>query len=234
MKVLMGLVVSTGLALTASTADAQILAPYFGMSPYTSTITDIEAPYAAIPQEVPAPRYASPLLPPQEVYAILRENGFSPIGALRQRGLIYTIAVADRSGEEGRLMIDARNGRILRFMPAYVMGRESNEGPRVIYGAVGPMQPLRPVRSGPRPPASIPHVASRTVPKTPPPHAGEVRPLAAIPALPAPAQQSAAVQAKPGETQAVPQAAAPSVTEAKPAAPQIRPTQDMPKMQGLD
>jgi hypothetical protein len=234
MKQLMGLVVSTGLALTVSTADAQILAPYFGMSPYTSSITDIEAPYAAIPQEAPVPRYASPLLPPQEVYAILRENGFAPIGVLRQRGLTYMIAVADRSGEEGRLVIDARNGRILRFMPAYVMGNNPNGDARVTYGAVGPMPPPSPVRSGPRPPAPIPHVASRTVPKTTPPHAGEASPLAARPASPAPAQQSAAVQAKPSETQAVPQAAAPSVVEAKPPAPPIRPTQEMPKMQGLD
>jgi hypothetical protein len=231
MKVLMGLVVSTGLALTVSTADAQILAPYFGMSPYTSTITDIEAPYAAIPQEVPAPRYASPLLPPQEIYAILRENGFAPIGVLRQRGLTYTIAVADRGGEEGRLVIDARNGRILRFMPAYVMGNYPNADSRVTYGAVGPMPPPSPVRSGPRPPAPIPHVASRTMPKTQPPRVDEVRPLAASPA---PAQQSAAVQAKPREAQTVPQAAAPAVIEAKPPAPQLRPTQDMPQMQGLD
>jgi hypothetical protein len=43
-----------------------------------------------------------------------------------------------------------------------------------------------------------------------------------------------AVQAKPADTPAVPQAAAPAVVEAKPAAPQIQPTQEMPKMQGLE
>jgi len=47
-------------------------------------------------------------------------------------------------------------------------------------------------------------------------------------------QQSAAVQAKPADAQAVPQVAAPATVEAKPAAPQIQPTQEMPKVQGLE
>jgi hypothetical protein len=50
---------------------------------------------------------------------------------------------------------------------------------------------------------------------------------------PAPAQQSAAVQAKPADAPPAPQAAAPAIVEAKPA-PQIQPTQEMPKAQGLE
>jgi hypothetical protein len=46
-----------------------------------------------------------------------------------------------------------------------------------------------------------------------------------------PAQQTAAAQAKPVE--AAPEAAAPTVGQAKPA-PAILPTQDMPAAQGLD
>jgi hypothetical protein len=45
-------------------------------------------------------------------------------------------------------------------------------------------------------------------------------------------QQSAAVQAKPADTPAAP-AAAPIVVQAKPA-PTIQPTQEMPKVQGLE
>ena len=63
-------------------------------------------------------RPAPALLPPTEVYAVLRENGFSPLGIPRLRGFVYTIAVIDRGGEDGRLVIDARDGRIIRFMPA--------------------------------------------------------------------------------------------------------------------
>ena len=68
--------------------------------------------------------YGPALLPPQEVYTVLRENGFSPLGVPQQRGFVYTIAVIDRGGEDGRLVIDARNGRIVRFMPAYRMGAQ--------------------------------------------------------------------------------------------------------------
>ncbi len=50
---------------------------------------------------------------------MLRDNGFSPLGAPQQRGLFYTIAVLDRGGGEGRLVIDARDGRIVRFVPGY-------------------------------------------------------------------------------------------------------------------
>jgi hypothetical protein len=227
MKLFAGLVMSAGLILTASAANAQILAPYeFSRS---FAVSDFDSPYAA--QEIPAPRYWPSLLPPQEVYALLRDNGFSPIGVLQQRGPIYTIAVIDPNGDDGRLVIDARTGRILRFMPAYRMGGNPNGDARVAYGAVGP-QSINPARSEPRPPASIPRVASRTMPapKAPPPYGAEVKPLAA---RPAPAQ-AAAVQAKPVEARAAPQAAAPAIVEAKPAAPQIQPTQEMPKAQGLE
>jgi hypothetical protein len=49
-----------------------------------------------------------------------------------------------------------------------------------------------------------------------------------------PAQRSAAIDAKPGEAQTVVQAAPPAVAEPKRAAPQILPTQEMPKVQALD
>jgi hypothetical protein len=132
--------------------------------------------------------------------------------------------VIDRGGDDGRLVIDARNGRIVRFIPAYRLGNNLNEGV-------------------PRPPASVPRVASRTppvpMPKASPPRIDEATPLAATKPAPeksaaAPAQQSAAVQMKPADAQPAPQAAAPAAVEAKPAAPQIMPTQEMPKVQGLE
>ena len=76
-----------------------------------------------MPPEAPAPRYGPQLLPPHaKVYTVVRESGFSPLGIPQQRGLVYTIAVIDRGGDDGRLVIDARTGRIVRFMPAYRMG----------------------------------------------------------------------------------------------------------------
>jgi hypothetical protein len=247
MKRYTGWVMSAGLVLAATTAHAQAPEPYeIGRSPYAAA-SDIDGPYAAVPQEAPAPRYAygPALLPAPEVYAIVRESGFSPLGIPQQRGLVYTIAVIDRDGDDGRLVIDARNGRIIRFMPAYRMGDNFNKDMMGTYGPVGPLPPVSAVRGPPRPPLSIPRarVASRTpsipVPRAAPlragevPRAGEAQPPAASP-TPAPAQQPAAVQPKPAEAQGAPApAAAPAVVEAKPA-PQIQPTQEMPKVQGLE
>jgi hypothetical protein len=239
MKLFTGWVVSAGLVVAATAAQAQVLAPYgVGNSPYRA-VSDVAGPYAAMPPEARVPRgYGPRLLPPQEVYTVLRESGFSPLGIPRQRGFVYTISVIDRGGDDGRLVIDARTGRILRFLPANRMGDNFDEALTDSYGPPGPPPPL--VAGAPRPPRAIPRVASRTpavpIPKASP-HAGqakpagEAKPQAAQPATP-PAQQSAAAQTRPAEPPTTGQAAAPAV-EAKPA-PQILPTQDMPTVQGLE
>jgi hypothetical protein len=238
MKLFTGWVLSAGLVLVAATAHAQGVAPGgTGGSPVTA-VSDVDGPYAAMPPEAPAPGYGygPTLLPPREVYTVVRENGFSPLGVPQQRGLFYVIAVIDRGGDDGRLVIDARNGRIVRFMPAYRVGNNSNEGVPPNYGPGGPLPPVSNLRGVPRPPASVPQVASRTppvpMPKASPPRVDDIKPLAAKPA-PEPVQQSAAVQVKP-DAPAAPKAAAPAPVEAKPAAPQIQPTQEMPKVQGLE
>ena len=171
-----------------------------------------------------------------EVYTVVRESGFSPLGIPHQRGYIYTIAVIDRGGEDGRLVIDARNGRVIRFVPAYGMGGNFNDV-AVANGPPGAMSPPTDVRGGPRPPRSVPHVASRTVPlpKANPLAADKSRDRAAIATA---RQQSAAVQPKPAETQRPSQ----QVTQQAPHPPSAKPspratdspTQEMPKAQGLE
>ena len=130
----------------------------------------------------------------------------------------------DRGGEDGRLIIDARNGRIIRFMPAYRMGDQFNEESRVIDGSPGAPPPAH-ASGSPRP---GPKVASRTVPVP------KANPLAAKPAAAEPVKQAAAPAPKPAEVQA---AAPPAVTTGsapeKPV-PQIAPTEEMPKPQGLE
>ena len=253
MKFFTGCVAAATLALAASAGHAQV--PANGIAGGVIVVSDFDGPYA--PPEVappPPPRYgygygyeergpAPALLPSTEVYAVLRDNGFSPLGIPRLRGSVYTIAVIDRRGDDGRLVIDARDGRIIRFMPAadaYGMA-PAYEGRAVApYGPQSALPPPTVIRSGPpRPPASIPHVASRTVPlPKAAPRRAETPVVASKPVEPAPqqnqaqpAQQTAAMQAKPAE--AVPQAAAPTVGQAKPAAT-ILPTQEMPAAQGLD
>jgi hypothetical protein len=183
-------------------------------------------PYGGMPPEaLPpgygyGPAYGPRLLPPLEVYTIVRESGFSPLGIPQQRGLVYTISVINSAGDDGRLVIDARSGRIIRFMPATRMGDNFNEEMNVAYGPVGPLPVNSNTRRVPRPPLPVPHVASRSA--TPLPKAPQhARPE------PAPAQQSAAT-VKPAD-------AAPSSTvgAAKPPV-QLQPTQEMPKAQGLD
>ncbi|SFI97149.1 hypothetical protein [Bradyrhizobium sp. cf659] len=257
MKFFTGCVAAAALALAVTAAEAQV--PANGIAGGAMiAVSDFDRPYAppdAVPP--PPPRYgygygyeergpAPALLPATEVYAVLRDNGFSPLGIPRLRGSVYTIAVIDRRGDDGRLVIDARDGRILRFMPAadaYGMAPTYEERAVAPYGPQSALPPPTVVRRGPpRPPAPIPRVASRTVPlpKAAPPR-GEAPVAAVKPAEPAvpqaqapqpqPAQQAAAVQAKP--TEAAPQAAAPTVGQAKPAGT-IPPMQDMPAAQGLE
>jgi hypothetical protein len=232
MKLFTGCVMSAGLVLTAVTANAQGVAPgEIGRSPYTA-VSDFGGPYAAMPPEAPVPGYGPTLLPPREVYTVLRESGFSPLGIPRQHGLFYVISVIDRRGDDGRLVIDARNGQIVRFVPAYRVG--VNEDVPTTYGPAGSPPPVGNLSGVPRPPASVPKVASRMpqtvpMPKASPSRAGEAKPLAQKP-VPEAAQQSAAVQTKPADPPATPQVA-PAVIEAKPAVPPVQPKQQSAAVQ---
>ncbi|MFO1112066.1 MAG: hypothetical protein U1E61_23080 [Bradyrhizobium sp.] len=264
MKFFTGWVLAAGLALTATAASAQVLGP--------SRVSDFGGPYVEGPYRngpyyapPPLPRYGygpapgygaygpgygpAALMPPHEVYTIIREAGFSPLGVPQQRGFIYTIAVIDRGGEDGRLVIDARSGRILRFVPAWQNGALYEGGAWNSYGPRGPLPPGGDLRSSVHPPGPASRVASRTVPvPKPSPLASKPaepakpateavakpapEPVASKPAVEPPKQQAAATQAKPAE-------AAPATTatvsqpEARPA-PSILPTQEMPKAQGLE
>lgn len=249
MKFFTGCVAGAALALAASAGHAQV--PASGIARGAAiAVSDLDGPYAPPEAAPPPPRYgygydergpAPVLLPSTEVYAVLRENGFSPLGIPRLRGSVYTIAVIDHRGDDGRLVIDARDGRIIRFLPAsdaFGMAPAYDERAVAPYGPQSALPPPTVICSGPpRPPASIPHVASRAVPL---PKAAPRRaetPVAAVrPAEPAP-QQAQAPQAQPAQqtaaAQANPAEAAPTVGQAKPA-PTILPTQEMPAAQGLD
>lgn len=232
MKWCVGWMITAVVCVVAATADAQVLAPYRVGGPAYVAASDVGGPYAVAPPDY-GPRYVPSVLPPYEIYAVLRENGFSPLGAPQQRGLVYTISAIDRNGEDGRLVIDARTGRIIRFMPAFRMGGRINDEITTSYGAPGPLPEITDMRRASRPPDYVPRVASHTasapLPNAAPPRAvAAPKPLAAKPA-PAPAQKSAQAPSLPVEPKPAPQAATPQAVS-----PQIMPTQDMPKAQGLD
>jgi hypothetical protein len=232
---------AAGLVLLAGGAQAQAPGRYVAAS-------DFDAPYAVAPPPVPGPSYVpgpqyvpgprdgySPgLLPSTEVYSVLRDNEFLPLGIPRLRGFVYTIAAIDRGGESGRLIIDARNGRIIRFLPSYRTDDNFDQEQSALRGPfmaqppqaqAGPqVQAPDNVQAAPRPSRPA-HVASRAVPMP------KASPIAAKPA-PARVQQAAAPAPKSAEVRA----AAPVTTGSAPAkpVPQIAPTQDMPNVQGLE
>ena len=144
MKALRGWTISVGLLLATTAANAQGAPPQNGGRAGYQAASDFSGPYADAPPPPPRTIYGAPdygngygyeyggngptLLPPREVYAVLRQNGFSPLGAPRLRGLFYSISAIDRRGDDGHLVIDARDGRIVRFVPADHFGRYDGYG----------------------------------------------------------------------------------------------------------
>jgi hypothetical protein len=257
MKLFTGWVLAAGLAMAGSAAQAQVASPYSRVSdfngPYSEAPYYREEGYRGGPYYAPPPPAAPPparygygygpapapaLMPVHEVYTIIREAGFSPLGIPHQRGYVYTIAVIDRGGEDGRLVIDGRSGQIIRFTPAWRTSGIFGGPYNAVNARSGPMPEVVEIRGAPRPPASVPRVASRTVPV---PKPSPLAANAAAPAKPAaPSQAAAKPAAEPSSQQAAvaqarPADSAPAAqVQAKPAAPAILPTQEMPKAQGLE
>ena len=144
---------AAGLVLLAGGAQAQVPGPYEnGRPPYTAA-SDFDAPDAVAPQPVPGPQYGpgprygySPsLLPSTEVYSVLRDNGFSPLGIPRLRGFVYTIA-AHRPRRRGRTADYRRAQRPDHPLPAGLphgrrqLLRGAERPPRALRGsaAAGP------------------------------------------------------------------------------------------------
>lgn len=232
MKIFVGSMMSAAV-LMAGAAHGQALPPLHSDVPVVVRASDVGGPYA-VPAYGPPPRvydeplpsraygvlrngYAMAVLPLREVYAIVRGAGFSLLGMPQQRGDIYTVAAVDQNGEDGRLLIDARSGQIIRFLPAYGL----REGPRAEVfirdePVAGPELPQyrRPPFAATEPAAPGTRLASRT-PTVPMPKKQPVRAVAA------PAKPVAAAVAKPVAVApaAAPAAAAPvqqsAVTEPK-------------------
>ena len=253
MKLLAGWTISAGLVLLVSAANAQAPTPLGEDRSPDRLVSDFDGPYGA-PLPAPPPYaapydatpygsegpygYAPELLPPREVYAVLRDNGFVPLGPPYRRGYTYEISAIDPDGEDGRLIIDARTGRIMRFMPADWEEGTDNSRLRGSFGTQAALRWPATIRGVPRPPAPIPHVASRAVPLP-----ARKPTMAAIPAKSAERTPHVAVE-KPVEATAKPQTAAvtpppanvgtATVGETKPPEPQIKPTGPMPPVQGFE
>jgi hypothetical protein len=258
---LIGWATAAGVAAATTGAMAQPLPPDVIVRPPIAEVSDLDGPYAAMPPprlRRPMPErgyapeaYLPDVLSPGEVAAIARDEGFEPLGIPRQRGLVYTLAVINPDGDDGRLVVDARSGRLVRFMPAWQMGDTMEQVTVASYGRIQGL-PRFSERNPPRPPRPIAHFASRT-PTTPLPRPSPQHPVGTKAAKAATTsakdvvkpsldqandsakpdgsqQTTAAVQSRPT---AVPSAAGPAPTEAKPLTG-IKPTEAMPPVQGLE
>jgi hypothetical protein len=260
MKLFVGRVISAGVLATAVAATAQAgprrsLPDQVDVSPYYLTVSDFGGPYDAMAQGAVPPHTPVRLLLPRQVTMIVRESGFFPLGLPRQRGLTYTVAVINGRGEDGHLVIDARNGRLVRFLPSSGMMGDGIDDelapdlpvvrappPHPEAALPAPPLPSPPAASvptaPPRPLAPPPRLANRSpavpAPKLPRAAAEPMPavPLAAAPApAPAAAQQSATAQPRPAD--AAPAEVTTGQAPPKPSA-RILPTQPMPQAQGLD
>lgn len=86
---------------------------------------------------------AADVVPPYEVFTIVRSMGLSPLGQPALRGGVYVLRAGNRYGEQVRVVVDARAGQVVSVEPF----------------ARGPDQYLGPVR---RPPAEIPNPRTGT------------------------------------------------------------------------
>lgn len=162
-------------------------------------------PFAAMP---PA-RYVRdlpdrPTVPPHQVAAMLQSTGYSLLGPVNRRGWVYTVAVLNPRGDDGRAVIDARTGAIIRFIPALDVDARFNDELTVVYGPPGPPPvtdagyetrrgSLLDLRRSPRPPVAVPHAAQQTPPKTASRAASSAQPSVATPSAAKPAVAKPAV-----------------------------------------
>jgi hypothetical protein len=223
--------------------------------PYAPEVYEERDSYAAPPIRVERTAlYPRPVLPPYQVVTIVRSSGYMPLGRVNRRGWVYTMAAAGPRGVEGRLVIDARTGRIMRFVPSLADAD-------IAYGPPpGPPLYQQDYRRAPRPPAPVPrvakgHAAAPKVASHPPSSApastatssdtsepaktatasAAQHPVAAErPAAPTPAPLDKTAEAKPSAT--VGAAAAPTSPAAPPTASTLKlwPTQAMPPVQPLN
>ena len=79
-------------------------------------------------------------MPSYEVAAILRSAGFLPLGGPTRRGGFYVVSAVHPRGDDGRVVIDAYSGRIVRFVPAADVTRASR-GDEMVLVYQGPTFP---------------------------------------------------------------------------------------------
>ncbi len=68
-------------------------------------------------QDFRPPQAGYDSLPPFEILTIVRSLGLDPLGRPVRRGAAYVLRAADESGQEMRVVVDARSGRVRSAVP---------------------------------------------------------------------------------------------------------------------
>ena len=63
---------------------------------------------------------AYPVVPPEDAAAAVRSMGWRPVGVPMRHGPAYVMSAIDPAGQELRVVVDARTGRVVRSAPVYV------------------------------------------------------------------------------------------------------------------
>jgi hypothetical protein len=181
-------------------------------------------------------------VPPYEVVAIVRSTGLEPLTRPVRSGPAYALRALDPAGQEVRVVVDARNGRIARVVPVpgarYVDPRYGEFPPphgraagRLVPDGYGPgarIAGLPPGAEGAPPSAHAPAVGSapRPAAQSAPPPLPRPRPKAAsadsssaVPPIAVPAPQASpapetpAAPPVPAEARPASESAAPAVAD---------------------
>ena len=118
------------MAVLISAAPALAQSPPAGASrpggAYASAVSDIDD--AAVP--------------PREAIRMLRSTGYTVLSRPRPAGaVLYSIAVITPRGDDGRIYMDVRDGRLVRFVPGYSLTPRTDEGIELAYNPPSPPPP---------------------------------------------------------------------------------------------
>jgi hypothetical protein len=164
-------------AVENGTSESRVLKRKIGL--YAGGLAfALAASAPGLAQPVPPP-YPGPVppgyeagLPPQEVNAIVRSTGLRPLGPPMRHGPAYVVRAIDPDGEEVRVVINARMGRITKVIPVtlprYALVPPSGRPPgriAVVPDGYGPdgLEARPPIGPGGPPTGSVPAMTRRRI-----------------------------------------------------------------------
>lgn len=77
-----------------------------------------------------AQTFAADVIPPFEVFTILRSTGLRPLGRPHYRGRSYVVRALDRQGREVQVVVDARAARVVSVTPLDRGSQAQYDGPQ--------------------------------------------------------------------------------------------------------